>query len=76
MRVKGGSSPAPFPDNQTVSVGGGSLSKQRLPRRGNTTAVVFPKRLKLSVISRAHSALAAFGIRLAYGSSLKPQKPC
>ena len=59
-----------------VIVGGGSSSKQRLPRRGNITAVVFPKWLKLSVIGHAHSALTSFGIRLAYGSSLKPQKPC
>ena len=58
------------------NVGGGSLSKQCLPRRGSITAVVFPKRLKLSVISRAHSALTSFGMGLTYGSSLKPQKPC
>ena len=49
-------------------VGGGSSSKQRLPRRGNTTAVVFPKRLELSVISRAHSALTSSGTGLAYVS--------
>ena len=57
-------------------VGSSSLSKQRLPHRGNITAVVFPKWLKLSVINHAHSALTSFGIRLVYGSSLKSQKPC
>ena len=59
-----------------VAVGGGSSSKQRLPCRGNITAVVFPKRLKLSVISRTHSALTSFGMGLTYGFSLEPQKPC
>ena len=53
---------------EAVCVGGGSLLKQQLPCRGNITAVVFPKRLKLSVISRAHSALTSFGIGLAYAS--------
>ena len=57
-------------------VGGGSSSKQRLPRQGNITAVVFPKWLELSVTSHAHSALTSFGIGLACGSLLKPQKPC
>ena len=59
-----------------IPVGGGSLSKQRLPHQGNITAVVFPKWLKLSVISHAHSALTSFEIKLAYGSLLKSQKSC
>ena len=58
------------------NVGGGFLLKQCLSHQGNITVVVFPKWLKLSVISCAYSALAAFEIRLAYDSSLKSQKPC
>ena len=58
------------------TVGGGSSLKRCLPCQGNITAVVFPKPLELSVINRAHLALTFFGIRLACGSSLKPQKPC
>ena len=59
-----------------LCVGGGSSLKWCLPCRGNITAVVFPKRLELGVTSCAHSALTSLGIRLAYGSSLKSQKPC
>ena len=47
-------------------VGSGFSLKQRLPHWGNTTAVVFPKQLELSVISCTHSALTPSGIRLTY----------
>ena len=54
----------------------GSSSKQCLPHQSNITAVVFSKQLKLGVTNYTHSALISFEIRLACGSSLKPQKPC
>ena len=60
----------------SVSVEGGSSPKWCLPCQGNITAVVFPKWLELSVINRTYSALTSFEIGLAYGSLLKPQKPC